>query len=88
MFPVILSSTYSHSSPEEEVGFMLPFRNGRFFTGKNRTDSLVFVRFSINISLGLIEDTYWCGSGNVFRGLYELAPDYMLDSCCRTHDPY
>lgn len=36
--------------------------------------------------LGLIVDTFWCGSGNVSRGLHELGPNYMVDACCRTHD--
>lgn len=34
----------------------------------------------------LIIDTYWCGSGNVSRGLHELGPNYLVDACCRSHD--
>lgn len=39
----------------------------------------------MNNILGLINDTLWCGSGNVSGGLNELGPNYSVDLCCRSH---
>lgn len=37
-------------------------------------------------NLGLIIDTYWCGSGNVSSGPYELGPNHEIDICYMVHD--